>query len=54
LIEQLREGGRLIAPVVKGGIQDLVLLEKSDRGVKERTICEVLYVSLRGRFGVAH
>lgn len=54
LIEQLREGGRLIAPVVKGGIQDLVLLEKSDRGVKEKTICEVLYVFLRGRFGVAH
>ncbi|UCF56842.1 MAG: protein-L-isoaspartate O-methyltransferase [Deltaproteobacteria bacterium] len=52
LIEQLREGGRLIAPVTERGIQDLVLLEKSEKGVKEKRICEVLYVSLRGKFGV--
>lgn len=52
LIEQLRCGGRLIAPVIERGIQYLVLLEKSDKGLKEWTICEVLYVSLRGRYGV--
>lgn len=53
LIEQLREGGRLIAPVEEKGIQDLVLIEKIEHGVKEKRICEVLYVSLRGRFGVS-
>ncbi|MGD9076887.1 MAG: protein-L-isoaspartate O-methyltransferase [Desulfobacteraceae bacterium] len=51
LIEQLSEGGRLIAPVVEKGIQNLVLLEKSGKAVKEKRICEVLYVSLRGEFG---
>ena len=52
LIEQLRDGGRLIAPVIERGIQDLVLLEKSGTDIKEKIICEVLYVSLRGRYGV--
>jgi len=52
LIEQLREGGRLIAPVMEKGIQNLVLLEKSGKAVKEKRICEVLYVSLRGEFGI--
>lgn len=51
LIEQLRIGGRLIAPVRKGMAQDLVLLEKSAGGVQSQVLCEVLYVSLRGAFG---
>ena len=52
LIEQLRTGGRLIAPVVEQGTQDLILLEKSRTDIKRRVICEVLYVSLKGRYGV--
>jgi len=51
LIEQLRTGGRLIAPVMELGVQDLVLLEKSAGGIQKRVVCEVLYVSLRGNYG---
>ncbi|MDH4232945.1 MAG: protein-L-isoaspartate O-methyltransferase [Nitrospirota bacterium] len=51
LIEQLRAGGRLIAPVSEQGTQDLVLLEKGRKGIKRRVICEVLYVSLKGGYG---
>lgn len=53
LWEQLRVGGRLIAPVKERGVQDLVLFEKSARGISWRTICEVLYVSLKGMYGVS-
>ncbi len=52
LIEQLEEGGRLIAPVMEKGSQYLVLLERGDKVIHRQTICEVLYVPLRGRFGV--
>jgi protein-L-isoaspartate(D-aspartate) O-methyltransferase len=51
LIEQLSAEGRLIAPLLKEGVQDLVLLEKTARGMHKRVICEVLYVSLRGVYG---
>ncbi len=53
LMEQLREGGMLIAPVIERGIQDLILLEKSEKGAQEKTICEVLYVTLRGKYGIS-
>lgn len=53
LWKQLRVGGRLIAPVEERGVQDLVLFEKSERGISRRTICEVLYVSLKGMYGVS-
>ena len=51
LIEQLKTGGRLIAPVIEQGIQYLVLLEKREQDIRREVICEVLYVSLRGRYG---
>ncbi len=51
LIEQLRIGGRLISPVIEDGIQNLVLLEKSETHINRKVICQVLYVSLRGRYG---
>lgn len=51
LIEQLKRGGRIIAPVLEEGIQNLVLLEKGADGVDRRVICEVLYVSLKGMYG---
>lgn len=51
LIEQLKAGGKLIAPVMENGVQALVLLEK-DGKLGRKVICEVLYVPLRGRYGV--
>jgi len=52
LIEQLRVGGRLIAPIIELGSQNLALLEKSEKGISRKVICNVLYVSLRGIYGV--
>ena len=57
LVEQLKMGGRLIAPVMEhppGGcpVQNLILLEKHEHGLKREVICEVLYVVLRGQFGM--
>ncbi len=52
LIEQLREGGRLIAPVLDGRHQRLTLLERTAEGLRSTIIANVLYVSMRGRYGV--
>ena len=51
LIKQLKVGGRLIAPVIEDGVQNLVLLEKGEKGIKRDVICEVLYISLKGKYG---
>jgi protein-L-isoaspartate O-methyltransferase len=50
-MEQLNIGGKLIAPIIKNRNQYLVLLEKEDKGIKRKVLCEVLYVSLRGMYG---
>jgi protein-L-isoaspartate(D-aspartate) O-methyltransferase len=52
LIEQLKERGRLIAPVIEQDVQNLVLLEKSGKILQRKTICEVLYVPFRGIYGI--
>lgn len=52
LVEQLVVGGRLIAPVLEHGRQRLTLVTKNAQGVRRRSICDVLYVPLRGRYGV--
>jgi len=52
LIEQLAVRGRLILPVIEGGRQRLTLLERTVRGVRRESLADVLYVSLRGRYGV--
>lgn len=52
LIDQLKEGGRVIAPVIEHGIQNLVVLEKTSGGLEKQVICEVLYINLRGIYGV--
>lgn len=52
LIEQLKGGGRVIAPVIEQGVQNLVVLEKTSNGLERQVICEVLYVNLRGVYGV--
>lgn len=51
LVEQLAPGGRLAAPVTTAEGQDLVILEKGKKGIGSRVVCQVLYVSLRGRYG---
>jgi len=51
LIEQLGARGRLIAPVKEGTRQRLTLLEKTPHGVRSEVLTDVLYVSLRGRYG---
>ena len=51
LVAQLATGGRLIAPLLQDGGQELTLMEKSAEGVQSTVITEVLYVPLRGRYG---
>lgn len=51
LVEQLVPGGRLAVPVMTAEGQDLVLMEKGEKGTSSRVVCQVLYVSLRGKFG---
>lgn len=51
LVEQLAPGGQLAAPIMADGGQDLIVLEKRENGARSRIICQVLYVSLRGRYG---
>lgn len=53
LIEQLKIGGKLIAPVIEHGIQNIILLEKSEKRIIRKVICEVLYIPLRGKYGVS-
>jgi protein-L-isoaspartate(D-aspartate) O-methyltransferase len=53
LIEQLAPRGRLIAPVMEGARQRLTLLEKTADGVRRSILTDVLYVSLRGRYGLS-
>ena len=52
LVQQLVAGGRLIAPVLEGRRQRLTLLEQSGHGIRRTILADVLYVSLRGRYGV--
>lgn len=52
LIEQLAARGRLIAPVIEGARQRLTLLEKTLDGPRRKILTDVLYVPLRGRYGV--
>lgn len=42
--------GRLIAPVLERGVQNLTLFKKQEQKVTKRFICDVLYVSLRGQY----
>jgi protein-L-isoaspartate(D-aspartate) O-methyltransferase len=52
LIEQLKNGGKLIAPVIKDGVQEIVLLEKGREGITQEVIqgleYDVPYVRMSG------
>lgn len=51
VLEQLADGGRLIAPLVSNEEQILTVVKKSAEGLSQEAICEVLYMSLRGAYG---
>jgi protein-L-isoaspartate(D-aspartate) O-methyltransferase len=51
LIEQLAPRGRLIAPIIQGTRQQLTLFDKTAHAVRRKVLADVLYVSLRGRYG---
>ncbi len=52
LLDQLKEGGRMVLPVEHNAdYQLLKLVSRSERGVVERVISSVCFVPLRGAFG---
>ncbi|MEW6002729.1 MAG: class I SAM-dependent methyltransferase [Nitrospirota bacterium] len=55
LFEQLKPGGKLIAPVVEGGIQSIVLFEKNDKGIERKLfrdgVLNIPYVPMIGEYG---
>jgi protein-L-isoaspartate(D-aspartate) O-methyltransferase len=48
LLDQLRVGGRLVAPVGRG-VQDLVVITKTEKGLVNEVIDSVLFVPMTGR-----
>ncbi len=52
LIEQLAPGERLIGPVIEEGVQNFVLLVKSEQGMVRSVVCQVLYVPSQGAYGI--
>jgi protein-L-isoaspartate(D-aspartate) O-methyltransferase len=54
LVKQLKDGGRLIIPVDRGGFgQTLTLVEKTGRTVKTSDVCACTFVPLIGKEGWA-
>ncbi len=57
LFEQLRTGGKLIAPVIKEGMQKIILFEKGEKGITSTLANEVLYnipyTPLTGSYGTS-
>jgi len=50
LVEQLREGGRMIIPVgPENQVQELYLLEKRDGNIEQRSILPVRFVPMTGK-----
>ena len=51
LAEQLKEGGKAIAPIGKRYIQELMLYEKKGGSLKKRRLGPVVFVPLIGEYG---
>ncbi len=55
LVEQLKEGGRMVIPVgPEGGVQELYLLEKHGGEVKQRAVLPVRFVPMTRESGAKH
>jgi protein-L-isoaspartate(D-aspartate) O-methyltransferase len=52
LIDQLREGGRMVIPVGSAHHQQLLLIEKNPNGLRRRAICPVRFVPFTRRSGL--
>ena len=51
VVEQLAEGGLIIAPIGPPGVQELIVAEKKDQSITKRFICDVRFVKLLGEYG---
>jgi protein-L-isoaspartate(D-aspartate) O-methyltransferase len=51
LVDQLADGGLIVAPVGYGGAQELLVCEKKADRFVERAICDVRFVKLLGKHG---
>jgi protein-L-isoaspartate(D-aspartate) O-methyltransferase len=52
LIDQLREGGRMVIPVGSAHHQQLLLIEKNPSGLRRRAICPVRFVPFTRKAGM--
>ena len=52
LVDQLKEGGRMIIPVGPKGDQELIILQKQGGKVERRAVLPVRFVPMTGRTGV--
>jgi protein-L-isoaspartate(D-aspartate) O-methyltransferase len=50
LIEQLVAGGIIIAPVGQSGVQELIVATKKEGKLIERSVCDVRFVKLVGKY----
>jgi len=51
LVEQLKQGGRMVLPVGPAYAQELVAVEKTERGFTSRILMPVIFVPLIGKHG---
>ena len=51
LLEQLKTGGIAVVPLGAEYIQELITIEKTDNGLKTKSVCGCRFVRLIGKFG---
>jgi protein-L-isoaspartate(D-aspartate) O-methyltransferase len=51
LVDQLRDGGRMVIPVGETGDQSLYLLQKRGQAIEQRAILAVRFVPMTGKMG---
>jgi len=55
LVDQLREGGRLVQPIGPGGNEEVTVFERTADGLRHvRVLTMANFVPLRGKYGFAH